>query len=87
MKIKSYLLVPLKASASNHLAITRLSLRSHFIFIENMGQEILKTLAEETHSLSGYFHDFSDAIWKKKIYKSYFPGVADQTKGRFLSFQ
>jgi len=67
MKIKSYILGPLKASASDHLAIMRLSLCYHFIVIENMGKESLKTLVEETHSLSDYFHDISDAIWEKKI--------------------
>lgn len=87
MKIKSYILVPLKASASNHLAIMRLSLCYHFIVIENMGKESLTTLVEETHSLSDYFQDVSDAIWEKKIYKRYFPGLQIKQRAEFLSLQ
>jgi len=83
MKIKSYILGPLKASASDHLAIMRLSLCYHFIVIENMGKESLKTLVEETHSLSDYFHDISDAIWEKKIDKRYFPGLQIKQRADF----
>ena len=35
---KTYILVPLKASASKHLVITNISLSYHFIVIENMGK-------------------------------------------------
>lgn len=50
-----------------------------------MEKESLKTLVKETHSLSGYFYDFSDAIWEKKIYKHYFLGCRSN-KGQIFIF-
>lgn len=59
--MKPYILVTLKAPASNHLTITKLLPSNHLAITSyslKIGERKLKTSLKEPHSLSGNFNDF-----------------------------